>query len=192
MYLYNTAQIKAWDKFTVDEENITSTDLMERAGQNLFEKLCLLLEDKDAPIHIFCGTGNNGGDGLVIGRLLRDNFFNVHIYECKISDHYSPDFTIMKNRLQYAPNIEYKIIQKEADIPDSMEGYIIDCIFGTGLNKAIEGLAFQVINRINNYHQIQKRIHQIAFCWFFTCRLGTFVLQYVYLIFLWSNCFRSF
>lgn len=158
MYLYNTAQIKAWDKFTIIEENITSADLMERAGQNLFEKLCLLLEDKDAPIHIFCGTGNNGGDGLVIGRLLRDDFFNVHIYECKISDYYSTDFTIMKNRLQYAANIEYKIIHNEADIPDSIEGYIIDCIFGTGLNKAVDGLAFQVINRINNYHQIQKRI----------------------------------
>lgn len=158
MYLYNSAQIKAWDKFTIDEENITSADLMERAGQSLFEKICLFLDDKEAPVHIFCGTGNNGGDGLVIGRLLRDHFYNVHIYECRTSDRFSEDFTVMKNRLQYATNIEYKIIQNEAEIPDSIEGYVIDCIFGTGLNKSVEGLALQVINQINNYHHIQKRI----------------------------------
>lgn len=158
MYLYNSAQIKAWDKFTIEEENITSADLMERAGQSLFKKICLIIDNKDAPIHIFCGTGNNGGDGLVIGRLLRDHFYNVHIYECRISDHDSPDFTFMKKKLQYATNIDFKIIKEEAEIPDSLEGYIIDCIFGTGLNKAVQGLALVIINKINTYRKIKKVI----------------------------------
>ena len=154
MYLYNSDQIKAWDKFTIDQDNIKSSELMERAGQRLYQRIDKLVLNKDLPIYIFCGLGNNGGDGLVIARHLRDNFYNVTVYECRVSNTESPDFIAMKSKLKDTSNILYKVIYNINEMPEITQGIIIDCLFGSGLNKPLAGLALEIVNKINDFRNL--------------------------------------
>ena len=69
MELYSVDQIKKWDQFTIENEPILSIDLMERAATRLTHRLQKRFS-AEVPFYVFCGSGNNGGDGLVIARLL--------------------------------------------------------------------------------------------------------------------------
>ena len=80
MKLFSKEQIYEGDKVTVERQNITSTDLMERAGEQIFNWIHLRLQGAQVPIHIFCGIGNNGGDGLVLARYLILEGYNVKTY----------------------------------------------------------------------------------------------------------------
>ena len=73
MKVLNLIQIKEWDKYTIENEPITSIKLMERAAT-----ACVKWIEKEKfnfnKVAIFCGQGNNGGDGLVVARLLASKF----------------------------------------------------------------------------------------------------------------------
>ena len=75
MKLFTTGQIRRWDEATILEERIQSVDLMERAAKACAESI-LGLNPGKVPVHIFCGPGNNGGDGLAITRLLQGYDFS--------------------------------------------------------------------------------------------------------------------
>ena len=76
--LFTAQQIRAWDQFTIENEPISSIDLMERASLafvHWFEKQY----NTAHPIFIYAGPGNNGGDGLAIARLLNDRNYTVEV-----------------------------------------------------------------------------------------------------------------
>ena len=82
MKIFSAAQIREWDSFTIEHEPISSIQLMERAAG----KCVNWLAENDLIDHqfaIFCGKGNNGGDGLAIARMLsqKDNNISVYILE---------------------------------------------------------------------------------------------------------------
>lgn len=64
MKLFNADQLYAADKFTIKEQDITSDVLMERAAVGIFNWMHLRMQGAPVKIHIFCGIGNNGGDGI--------------------------------------------------------------------------------------------------------------------------------
>jgi len=97
-------------------------------------------------IAIFCGTGNNGGDGLVIGRLLNENGKKVIIYCLDIGPQ-SPDFK--ENYKRLPQSIEVIHLSAETHQFEIATGIIIDAIFGSGLNRSIDGWIGEVINQIN-------------------------------------------
>ena len=79
MKIFSAAQIKKWDAFTITNEAIASIDLMERAAA----ACCKWLIGKNLGLdqfRIFCGKGNNGGDGLAIARFLIENKCKVTVY----------------------------------------------------------------------------------------------------------------
>ncbi|HMI79518.1 MAG TPA: NAD(P)H-hydrate epimerase, partial [Ferruginibacter sp.] len=79
MKIFSAAQIKKWDAFTIANEPIASIDLMERAAT----ACCKWLIGKifgHYHFHVFCGKGNNGGDGLAIARLLIGHKCKVSVY----------------------------------------------------------------------------------------------------------------
>ena len=80
MKIFNKDQIYAGDALTAKKQNISSTDLMERAGIQIFNWLHLRMQGAQVPIHVFCGIGNNGGDGLVVARQLITHGYNVKTY----------------------------------------------------------------------------------------------------------------
>ena len=70
MKIASAAQIRALDKATIEKEPITSYDLMERASKTFCDWFADNFSE-DLPVWIFCGTGNNGGDGLAIARIFQ-------------------------------------------------------------------------------------------------------------------------
>ena len=86
MKLLTGKQIKEWDQFTIKNEPISSLDLMERASLSFVQWFVSNYKDTSIPILIFCGNGNNGGDGLAIARLLRDRFYEVRVFIFKFAN----------------------------------------------------------------------------------------------------------
>ncbi|MBK8699935.1 MAG: NAD(P)H-hydrate dehydratase [Saprospiraceae bacterium] len=150
MYLYNAAQFRAWDKYTMDKHGISSLELMERAGSKISEAIMTFIKPDGGPVHVFCGMGNNGGDGLVVARKLRDAFFDVHVYECLTGSVYSPEYLSMRDKMAYATNIQFHPVSRIEELIMPEEGTIIDALFGIGINKPLSGLSRDLVHHINN------------------------------------------
>ena len=149
MKILNVEQIRAADAFTIKNEPIESSDLMERAA-NAFANWFAKNFAKPAEIAIFCGIGNNGGDGLALARLLSLRHFSVAVYIVRFSSKSSADFAINERRLQRFKDISVKNIHSEADFPLlSKKAIIIDALFGSGLSRKISGFTAQIIEKIN-------------------------------------------
>lgn len=151
MKIYNVQQLAEADKITIDKQGITSGELMERASTLVFEEINKRLNHEPVPIKIFCGIGNNGGDGLVVGRLLLNEGYNVTIYVVNFTNKRSPDFLLNYNRIKEAGGPWPTLLKGEEDFPEiSKKDFIIDAIFGIGLNRPAEDWVAGLIKYINN------------------------------------------
>ena len=79
MKIFTAALVRQWDAFTIANEPVSSINLMERAATACYDWLTTYLK-ASTPFVIFCGTGNNGGDGLAIGRMLLQAGHTVSVY----------------------------------------------------------------------------------------------------------------
>lgn len=149
MYLFDARQIREWDLQTMQVLGISSTQLMEKAGQALAKKIIELFPSPDTRFMVVCGTGNNGGDGLVIARILRNHFYTVSVLECPLNKVPSADYQIMKQQLLACENVP--IAGFEALKQDSLDQkkIIIDALLGTGINRLAEGQVSDIIDKIN-------------------------------------------
>lgn len=149
MKIFSAAQIKQWDACTIDQEPIASIDLMERAAT----ACCKWLIGKNfGKFHfrIFCGKGNNGGDGLAIARMLIEHECRVTVYILELGNIGSPDFQANLARLHEC-STDIHFIQSPEFFPIIDPGdIVIDALFGTGLNKAPEGVSKSLIEYIND------------------------------------------
>ncbi len=143
-------QIRAADAFTISNEPISSTDLMERASTACADWILSKL-DQNQEVKIFCGQGNNGGDGLAIARLLAGLHYKVIVYSILHSDKSSDDFLINMERLIKQNKVEIKYIKasNNLDLINNDE-IIIDAMLGSGLSKPVSGLLSECIQFINN------------------------------------------
>ena len=150
MKLFSAAQLSEADKVTTQKHNISSLDLMEHAGTQVFNWLHQRLQGAKVPIHIFCGIGNNGGDGLVVGRLLIEQGYTVKIYIANFTDKRSKCFLINYDRIKKITNDWPLLMTSEDDFPEiKKEDIIIDALFGIGLNRPPEGWLKPLIQHIN-------------------------------------------
>lgn len=146
MKIFTVSQIKEWDAFTIQEEQLPSIELMERAATACCDWIIHHF-DNTFSFKIFCGRGNNGGDGLAIARLLIENLYTVSVYITgdKIG---SDNFEKNLERLNNISNDIY-FLKSEASFPPINNEIIIDALFGSGLNKKPEGIFAQLICYIN-------------------------------------------
>jgi hydroxyethylthiazole kinase-like uncharacterized protein yjeF len=155
MKIFTAEKIKEVDKLTTERQHITSFELMEQAALQAFLWLVHHFHDKKKVFHFFCGVGNNGGDGLAIARMLKQNYYDVHVYVVPFSKKLSPDFESNLERLKEC-NLKYEIINEDADFPDIAENNIVvDAIFGIGLSREMDEWIQQIVQKIN-YHQSYK------------------------------------
>ncbi|MBK9272682.1 MAG: NAD(P)H-hydrate dehydratase [Saprospiraceae bacterium] len=150
--IFNPAQIKKIEQESIRLQGISTDQLMERAGQVFTD--WMVKKWNSAEVHIFCGRGNNGGDGLVIGRLLSQRFWKVNIWLLPWESESSPDFQLNFQRLNLKQGIVLKNEFSNSEIltiqPDAL---IIDAILGTGTNRTVHGHlkeTIQTINRLPN------------------------------------------
>jgi ADP-dependent NAD(P)H-hydrate dehydratase / NAD(P)H-hydrate epimerase len=148
MYLLSAAEIRAWDQDTIENEPIDSIDLMERAAARCAD---WILSNVDYDLYtVICGTGNNGGDGLAIARMLSDEGRNCDVMILGDPEKGSPDFQTNYARIQDTAAY-VKLIPDALGIPTVWAPQIclIDAIFGTGLNKPVEGFHAKMIDSMN-------------------------------------------
>ncbi len=149
MKILSSSQIRQADGYTIANEPVISIDLMERAALACFEWLTNHF-DKSHSFKIFCGMGNNGGDGLVIARMMLEANFNVEVFVIRYSNNGSEDFKTNEERLNKLNPDLIKNMYSEKDLPSvRKEEIIIDAIFGTGLSKPTEGFVAACIRHIN-------------------------------------------
>lgn len=145
MKVLSSSQIRTADQHTIKNEPISSIDLMERAS-NAFVSKFLLLCPARQPVHIFCGTGNNGGDGLAVGRLLTSEGWTVSMYVLGEPESGSPDFRENLKRIENP-----KRIASRSDFPTvDSASVIIDALFGSGLSRPIDGLVAEMVQYLNS------------------------------------------
>jgi ADP-dependent NAD(P)H-hydrate dehydratase / NAD(P)H-hydrate epimerase len=148
MKVFSANQFKKWDQYTISNKPISSADLMENAA-----KACIKwLEDNmgnEEHFMVFCGVGNNGGDGLAIARMLHLQQCTVEVYVVGNYDRCTKDFSSNYDRLQ-DDEIQVTRIESAAHFPNiTGHSIIIDAIFGTGLNQPPEGIYREIIQHIN-------------------------------------------
>ena len=150
MKILSAEQIRALDRHTIADEPIASIDLMERAAATLLDALIdgNYIRKTDS-IMLFCGMGNNGGDGLALARMLiGQGYLHVTVYVVRHSPMGSPDFELNEKRLKNVSGFHF--IETELQIPIiPNNAVIIDAIFGSGLSRPVEGISKSVINHIN-------------------------------------------
>ncbi|WP_372793333.1 NAD(P)H-hydrate dehydratase [Lutibacter sp.] len=150
MYILSPKQLAKADKVTITNNNIASVDLMEHAATLCFQWLHSRLQGQHIKIHVFCGIGNNGGDGLVIARQLFQHGYNVSCYIVNFSDKRTNEFLTNYSRLKEL-GVWPTVINNENEFPEvSFEDIVIDAIFGNGLTRKPEGFTKKLIQYINN------------------------------------------
>jgi len=151
MKIFSAAQLHEADFVTTEKHGITKLELMERAGTQIFNWLHSRMQGAQVPVHIFCGIGNNGGDGLVLGRMLHEHGYNVHVYVANFTDKRSKCFLANYDRIKEVTKNWPRLMTSEEDFPDiNPEDIIIDAIFGIGLNRPPEGWVKQLIQFLNS------------------------------------------
>ncbi len=140
MKLLTAAQIREWDRLTIEREPITSLDLMERAASRATEWITACY-DPETPVKILCGPGNNGGDGLVIARLLKEEGYEVEVF-LLTNDSKSPDFQANLKRWEGGTTSLTEAVFSKADL-------VIDALLGSGTDRALEGALAEVAQKLN-------------------------------------------
>src|SRR5262245_43931353 len=150
MKVLNAEQIRSWDQYTIEHEPITSVDLMERAATRCFE----WLDDNGwfvQPFAVFCGKGNNGGDGLAIARKLAVRGCKVSVHILEFGHKGTEDFQTNLARLHQVDSVDIHFIQDESNfhvLPN--DTVIIDALFGSGLTRPLEGITAKLVDHINS------------------------------------------
>jgi hydroxyethylthiazole kinase-like uncharacterized protein yjeF len=153
MRILTAAQTRQADQATIQQEGITSEALMERAATAFTQWLMARQSPAEAgETLIFCGPGNNGGDGLGAARQLHQAGYQVRVFVLPAGK-YSADFDANRKRLPAGLAVQEL---QEAELPEINPGaLVLDALFGTGLSRPLAGLAAAVVGHLN---QAQARI----------------------------------
>lgn len=159
MKIPNIQAARAADAYTIENEPISSVDLMERAATQIYFWLLKKLKTKEVSIKIFCGMGNNGGDGLALARLLATNDIFAQVYIVHVSDKFSHDAEVNYQRLKEIPDVPMFDIFSKDDFPKiSDDEIIVDALIGSGLSRPLEGLAAELVTHLNDNQAVRIAI----------------------------------
>ncbi len=145
--IYRTADVPRMDAYTIDSENISSWELMERAARIWADFFSENMKNK-VPVIVIAGRGNNGGDGYAIARMLYLKGVDIEVV-CLPSEHgFSKDCE--KNRKLWE-NIggNTTFVESPEQWKPCREAVLIDAIFGSGLNRPVKGVIAEMIHQMN-------------------------------------------
>lgn len=149
MKVLTKSQIRELDRLTIEEEGITSLELMERAAGALTNAICQLFP-QPVPLKIFAGPGNNGGDALAMARLLAERGYSSDVYLFNIRQSLSEDCKANAERLLEYPDVNFTEVTSHFAPPPLLKGdVVIDGLFGSGLNRPLEGGFAAVVKYLN-------------------------------------------
>lgn len=146
MKILTANQIRNCDITTI-EKGISSIALMEKAAR----KCCDWITDNFRNTNkflIFCGNGNNGGDGFAIARMLYEKAYDVEVYINENESEFSPDAEINFKKIKAISGIDIKNFS-EFSMINNENSVIIDAIFGYGLNRELSGEIKSIVGKLN-------------------------------------------
>ena len=148
--IITSVQMRDSDRHTLEHTTMTSLDLMEKASMAFLTLFTERYPDKQTSITVYCGTGNNGGDGLAVARLLQANGYDaVTVWIARFTDKSSKDFEANLVRLRHTP-IAITELYPSDGLPDTCRCVIIDALFGSGLNRPLTGDWLRLVQHLNN------------------------------------------
>ena len=149
MKILASTQLKELDKYTIVHEPIASIDLMERAARALTDAI-VRRWDKSFEVVVFAGPGNNGGDALAVARMLSQKGYHVEVFLFNTKGQLSEECQANLNRMKTCGSIYFTEISTQFDPPALTENHlVIDGLFGSGLNKPLNGGFASVVKYIN-------------------------------------------
>ncbi|MFH1374009.1 MAG: NAD(P)H-hydrate dehydratase [bacterium] len=156
--LVTSGQMRDIDSATIEGGIVPGPELMENAGRGIAENILhnILSSSPSEKVAVFCGKGNNGGDGLVIARHLYQAEVEVTVYFLGPVDKLSTDARLNFDR---AAGVGLNLVELTSPdiLPDQLEcEYIIDALFGTGFTGAPRGLVAEIIKYINHSRDAGK------------------------------------
>lgn len=150
MKIFSAEQTRRWDEYSIREAAIRPIDLMERAARACTTWLETHSFSQTTPACcVFCGKGNNGGDGLAIARQLIERGIPATVFILEFGFKGTPDFQENLKRLhQVSSDIHY--IQDATHFHSLKKGMlVIDALFGSGLSRPLEGVTEKLVQHIN-------------------------------------------
>ena len=149
MKLFTCKQIAQIDQLTMKLEPISSIELMERASMQLADWIINHFGN-DRPFWFFAGPGNNGGDALAVARMLAYANFDCTVFIADFGKELKGDPAINLQRLKEQSKVQLHRIDSVATIPEIPSTVvIIDGLFGSGLTRPLDGLAAEIVKKIN-------------------------------------------
>ena len=148
MKLLSPQQIHDWDAYTIASEPIASIDLMQRAARKCTD---FIIEENfiKAGIKIFCGKGNNGGDGLAIARQLIEAGYTPLVYILEFGAKGTDDFQANLHWLHQLTTDIHFIQSKDFFPVIENDDVVIDALYGSGLNRPLQNLSEELVQHIN-------------------------------------------
>jgi ADP-dependent NAD(P)H-hydrate dehydratase / NAD(P)H-hydrate epimerase len=144
--LLDAPQMRAVDRWAIEQRGIPSLDLMERAGQGVARAVEEFAPD--GPVVVVCGKGNNGGDGLVVARLLREAAREVTVVCLAASEELSSDAHANLERLPGPPPLA--LSDSDSSEALAQAHLVVDALLGTGFSGVAHGAMGEAIAAIND------------------------------------------
>jgi len=150
MKVVTTEEMRAMDRYAIETLGIADEILMENAGIAAYYALAGEMDIAGGRFVVFCGGGNNGGDGFVVARKIHSGGGIVKVFLLAEKNRYKGAARKNLDRL-----LNLSVDVRPVESVDDVRGYIlhanavIDAIFGTGLDRDVEGLHREVIELIN-------------------------------------------
>ncbi len=139
--LYRAAQVRELDRIAIQERGIPGFELMSRAGAEVFKRITKQWPDVRS-VAVFCGSGNNAGDGYIIAGLAWAAGVNVCVYTLSEPEKLSGDALTAYQGYKGAVKPFHPEQRIDADV-------LVDALLGTGLDRPVAGLYAQAIQVIN-------------------------------------------
>lgn len=163
MKILNAAEMQRIDRLTSDRYGVPSLTLMENAGRGVAD----FLAERYAPLEsqrmaILCGRGNNGGDGLVTARLLRQQGLQPRVLLFADPASVTGDAAANLEHLQVSgPPEIVETLERWRGVYPTLEGatLLIDALLGTGLTRPLEGFLLEVVRDVN---RLEPRPQMVA------------------------------
>lgn len=157
MKVFTGQQIRDWDQFTISHEPISSIQLMERASIAVANWISEYGKNHRR-IVLFCGNGNNGGDGLAVARMLYLKGFDVDVFVNDPKAKFSEDALINLKRLGSISGITIRKFLQVKEYRFDDKTIIIDALFGTGLSRPLNGEYKDLVDWLNKKENIKISI----------------------------------
>lgn len=154
MKFFCVKNIKSADLYTIQNEPVSSVNLMERAASKCVEWI-LDNCNNHTKFAVFCGNGNNGGDGFAIARLLYLKGKDVDVFIEKENEKFSPDTLVNFKRAKEISGIDILDFNEIHTYKFNSKTIIIDALFGTGLSRKLEGVHRKIVEDLK-YIQCPK------------------------------------